>query len=92
MLSSAMKADVLFKISAAQAERNRWARATVGRVLRRLSTASARLAKRVLVICSEAGSMTPTIEAKLRSAFADSLVLEFDPKRDFRSSTSAGSR
>jgi len=34
--------------------------------------------------------MTPTIEAKLRKAFADSLVLEFDPTRDFRSSPSAG--
>ena len=32
---------------------------------------------------SKAGSMTPEIEAKLRKAFADSLVLEFDPKRDF---------
>jgi predicted polyphosphate/ATP-dependent NAD kinase len=27
--------------------------------------------------------MTPKIEAQLRSAGADSLVLEFDPKRDF---------
>jgi hypothetical protein len=33
---------------------------------------------------SKAGSMTPEIEAKLRKAFADSLVLEFDPKQDFR--------
>ena len=27
--------------------------------------------------------MTPEIEAKLRKAFADRLVLEFDPKQDF---------
>jgi len=27
--------------------------------------------------------MTPEIEAKLRKAFADSLVLEFDSKQDF---------
>ena len=48
-----------------------------------MSTASARLAKRVLVMSSKAGSMTPEIEAKLRKAFADSLVLEFDPTQDF---------
>jgi diacylglycerol kinase family enzyme len=32
---------------------------------------------------SKAGSMTLEIEAKLRKAFADRLVLEFDPKQDF---------
>ncbi|HVD02259.1 MAG TPA: diacylglycerol kinase family protein [Candidatus Dormibacteraeota bacterium] len=32
---------------------------------------------------SKAGSMTPEIEAKLRKAFADCLVLEFDPTEDF---------
>jgi diacylglycerol kinase family enzyme len=31
---------------------------------------------------SKAGSMTPAIEAKLRKAFADSLIVEFDPKMD----------
>jgi hypothetical protein len=70
--------------SAAQAERNRLSRGTTGRGLKKLRTASARLAKRVLVMSSKAGSMTPEIEAKLRKAFADSLVLEFDPKQDFR--------
>ena len=31
---------------------------------------------------SKAGSMTPQIEAKLRKAFEDSLIVEFDPKMD----------
>jgi diacylglycerol kinase (ATP) len=42
------------------------------------------LARSVLVISGGAGSMSPEIERRLREAFADSLVLDFDPKRDFR--------
>jgi diacylglycerol kinase family enzyme len=33
----------------------------------------------LLILSSKAGSMTPEIEAKLRKAFARSLVVEFDP-------------
>jgi diacylglycerol kinase family enzyme len=36
----------------------------------------------LLILSSKAGSMTPTIEAKLRKAFASSLIVEFDPKMD----------
>ena len=36
----------------------------------------------LLILSSKAGSMTPEIEAKLRRAFATSLVVEFDPKMD----------
>ncbi len=39
-------------------------------------------ATRVLVISRGAGSMTPEIEAKLQKAFADHLILDFDPKED----------
>lgn len=42
------------------------------------------LAKRVLIISSKAGSITPEINLKLRAAFTDGIVLEFDPKDDFR--------
>jgi diacylglycerol kinase family enzyme len=42
----------------------------------------AREASRVLVISRGAGSMTPENEAKLRKAFADHLILDFDPKQD----------
>jgi diacylglycerol kinase family enzyme len=37
----------------------------------------------MLVISRKAGSMTPEIEAKLRTAFADHLVVDFDPDTDF---------
>jgi diacylglycerol kinase (ATP) len=40
------------------------------------------LAKSLLILSSKAGSMTPAIEAKLRKAFADSMIVEFDPKMD----------
>jgi diacylglycerol kinase (ATP) len=36
----------------------------------------------LLILSSKAGSMTPQIEAKLRKAFATSLIAEFDPKMD----------
>jgi len=36
----------------------------------------------LLILSSKAGSMTPEIEAKLRKAFASSLIVEFDPKID----------
>ena len=39
-------------------------------------------ADHLLILSSKAGSMTPAIEAKLRSAFPRSLILEFDPKMD----------
>lgn len=41
------------------------------------------VAQRMLVISRKAGSMTPEIEAKLRAAFADHLVIDFDPDADF---------
>jgi diacylglycerol kinase (ATP) len=46
-------------------------------------TASASLATRLLILSPGAGSMTPEVEATLRQAFADHLIVEFDPKRDF---------
>jgi diacylglycerol kinase (ATP) len=42
----------------------------------------ANLAKSLLILSSKAGSMTPAIEAKLRKAFVDSVIVEFDPKMD----------
>ncbi|MEA2682077.1 MAG: diacylglycerol kinase [Chloroflexota bacterium] len=36
--------------------------------------------KRLLVISSKAGSLTPDVETKLRTAFADYEIVEFDPK------------
>src|ERR1700694_5583304 len=42
----------------------------------------AKLAKSLLILSSKAGSMTPAIEGKLRKAFADSMIVEFDPKMD----------
>jgi diacylglycerol kinase (ATP) len=42
----------------------------------------AKRATSLLIMSSKAGSMTPAIEAKLRKAFATSLVVEFDPKMD----------
>ena len=43
---------------------------------------SARRASSLLIMSSKAGSMTPEVEAKLRKAFAGSLIVEFDPKMD----------
>ena len=36
----------------------------------------------LLIMSSKAGAMTPQVEAKLRKAFATSLIVEFDPKMD----------
>src|SRR5260370_5161052 len=38
---------------------------------------------KLLIISPRAAAMTPEIEKKLRTEFADHLVLEFDPKEDF---------
>ena len=42
----------------------------------------AKRANSLLILSSKAGSMTPAIEAKLRKAFDNSVVVEFDPKMD----------
>ena len=34
----------------------------------------------MVILSPKAGSMTPEVEAKIRGAFADSLIVEFDPK------------
>jgi diacylglycerol kinase family enzyme len=41
------------------------------------------LATRLLILSSGAGSMSRAVEAKLRQAFADHLIVEFDPTMDF---------
>ncbi|MGH7760706.1 MAG: diacylglycerol/lipid kinase family protein [Candidatus Dormibacteraceae bacterium] len=38
---------------------------------------------KLLIISPKAGSVTPEIEKKLRTEFADHLILDFDPKEDF---------
>jgi diacylglycerol kinase family enzyme len=43
---------------------------------------STKRATSLLILSSRAGSMTPQVEAKLRKAFAGSLIVEFDPKID----------
>jgi diacylglycerol kinase family enzyme len=43
---------------------------------------SSKRATSLLILSSKAGSMTPKVEAKLRKAFANSLIVEFDPKMD----------
>lgn len=42
-----------------------------------------RKASRLLVISTGAGSLTPDVEGRLRSLFADYLIVPFDPKVDF---------
>jgi len=42
------------------------------------------LSASLLILNPKAGSMTPEIEAKLRKAFASSLIVEFDPKMDIK--------
>jgi diacylglycerol kinase family enzyme len=44
-----------------------------------------RKANRLLILSTGAGNMTPEVEARLRSLFADHLVIPFDPKADFES-------
>jgi diacylglycerol kinase family enzyme len=46
------------------------------------SKSGAKRATSLLILSSKAGSMTPKIEAKLRKAFAGSLIVEFDPKME----------
>ncbi len=48
----------------------------------RSAKSSPKRATSLLILSSKAGSMTPEIEAKLRKAFASSLIVEFDPKMD----------
>src|SRR6202163_4094390 len=50
--------------------------------------AASERATSLLILSSKAGSMTPAIEAKLRHAFPNSLVVEFDPKMDLESMVS----
>jgi diacylglycerol kinase (ATP) len=49
---------------------------------KRPGKSGAKGATSLLILSSKAGSMTPQIEAKLRKAFASSLIVEFDPKMD----------
>jgi diacylglycerol kinase (ATP) len=49
---------------------------------KRPAKSGAKAATSLLILSSKAGSMTPQIEAKLRKAFAGSLIVEFDPKMD----------
>ena len=44
--------------------------------------AKTKSASSLVILSSKAGSMTPQIEAKIRKAFASSLIVEFDPKMD----------
>jgi diacylglycerol kinase family enzyme len=39
-------------------------------------------ATNVVIFSSKAGSVTPEVEARVREAFEDSLIVEFDPKMD----------
>ncbi|HEX9562100.1 MAG TPA: diacylglycerol kinase family protein [Candidatus Dormibacteraeota bacterium] len=48
----------------------------------RTARSSPKRATSLLILSSRAGSMTPEIEAKLRKAFASSLIVEFDPKME----------
>ncbi len=48
----------------------------------RSAKSSPKRATSLLILSTKAGSMTPEIEAKLRKAFASSLIVEFDPKMD----------
>jgi diacylglycerol kinase (ATP) len=41
-----------------------------------------KLTNSLLILSSKAGSMTPQVDAKLRKAFDNSLIVEFDPKMD----------
>ena len=44
--------------------------------------AQASRATNVVILSSRAGSVTPEVETKIRKAFEDSLIVEFDPKMD----------
>jgi diacylglycerol kinase family enzyme len=49
-------------------------------------------ATRVLVISPKAGSMSDEVQAKLRKAFADHTIVEFDPKEDISKLVSSQGR
>jgi diacylglycerol kinase (ATP) len=49
---------------------------------KRAAKSGSEQATSLLIMSSKAGSMTPQVEAKLRKAFATSLIVEFDPKMD----------
>jgi diacylglycerol kinase family enzyme len=53
-----------------------------------VKNARVKRATSLLILSSKAGSMTPEVEAKLRKAFATSLIVEFDPKLDIDKITS----
>src|ERR1700687_6058850 len=56
--------------------------ATIAAKRRAKRAGSVKRAGSLLILSSKAGSMTPEVEAKLRKAFATSLIVEFDPKMD----------
>jgi diacylglycerol kinase (ATP) len=68
------------------------ARKPVLSVPARTETKAATKATRLLVISRKAGSMTPEIEAKLRKAFADHVIVDFDPDQDLENLVSARAR
>src|SRR5438128_11630863 len=49
----------------------------------RAEKSTERTARRLLILSTGAGNMTPELEARLRGLFADHLVIPFDPKVDF---------
>jgi diacylglycerol kinase (ATP) len=51
-----------------------------------------RAASSVILISGAAGSVTEEIQSRLRDVFKDDLVLDFDPKQDFRSWLTPGAR
>ena len=57
--------------------------ATTGKPRATTAGPAARKATKLLIISPKAGSVTPEIEKKLRTEFADHLILDFDPKEDF---------
>lgn len=49
-------------------------------------------ATRLLVVSRNAGSMNPAVEARLREAFADHLIVDFDPRQDLDALVTARAR
>ena len=54
-----------------------------------MSATRVQAAGRLLIISPKAGSITPDIEKRLRTEFADYLILDFDPKEDFENDPNA---
>src|SRR5207248_692928 len=50
------------------------------------------LARSLLILSGGSGSMTAEVDRRLRAAFSDSLVLDFDPDHDFREHITADAR